>query len=76
MFDLLPENTYSRNAVRWGLVVSALFIAAGVIDMLRHRYDDGLVNIVLGVAMLFIWETGRREPPLSDTDGSRAARSS
>jgi hypothetical protein len=73
VFDLLPENMYSRSAVRWGLVVSALFIGAGVIEMVRHRYDDGLANIVLGLAMLFIWGTRRTKPPLVDVSQSKVA---
>jgi hypothetical protein len=73
VFDLLPENMYSRSAVRWGLVVSALFIGAGVIEMVRHRYDDGLANIVLGLAMLFIWALRRTKPPLVDVSQSKVA---
>jgi len=73
MFELLPENTYSRKAVRWGVVVSVLFIAAGVFGILRHHYEDGFVNVVLGVVMLFIWGTRRREPLQASVTESRAA---
>jgi hypothetical protein len=76
MFQLLPENTYSRKAVRWGVVISVLFIATGVFGIVRRHYEDGFVNVVLGVVMLFIWGTRRREPPLGDGNGSRATRSS
>jgi uncharacterized membrane protein len=74
MFELLPENTYSRKAVRWGVVVSLLFIATGVFGILRHHYEDGFVNIVLGVVMLFIWGTRRREPLQIDVSESKATK--
>jgi hypothetical protein len=76
MFDLLPENSYSRKAVRWGLVISVLFAATGVFGVVRHHYEDGFVNIVLGVAMLLIWSTRRHEPPLVDTGESKTTRAS
>jgi len=76
MFNLLPENSYSRGAVRSGVAISVLFIAAGVFGLLRHHYDDGFIDIVLGVAMLFVWGTRRRETPRADVSESKAARSS
>jgi hypothetical protein len=76
MFDLLPENSYSRKAVRWGLVISVLFVATEVFGLIRHHYEDGFINIVLGVAVLFIWTTRRREPPLVDRGESKATRAS
>jgi len=76
MFDLLPENSYSRKAVRSGIAISLMSIATGVFGLLRHHYEDGFVYVVLGVAMLFIWGTRRREPPQGNINESKAARSS
>ena len=70
MFDLLPENLYSRTAVRWGLILSVMFIAAGVFAIHRQDYVDAIVDVVLGVAMLFIW--GTRGLPQGDVNESGA----
>jgi hypothetical protein len=59
MFELLPENTYPKKAVRWGLILSILFVGAGAFAVLRHHYEEGAVDIVLGAAMLFIWGARR-----------------
>jgi hypothetical protein len=74
MFELLPENSYSQKAVRWGLVVSLLFITTRVFGIVRHHDEDSLINVLLGVAMLFIWGTRRREPPIGRAADSKAAR--
>ena len=63
MFDLLPENSYSKKSVRWGLITSVLLVGAGAFAVMRHHYDDGAVDVALGIAMLFIWTTRRRELP-------------
>jgi len=62
MFDLLPENTFSRKAVRWGIALSFAFIALGLFGVFRGHYEEGTINAALGIAMLQVWSTRKREP--------------
>ncbi len=70
MFDFLPENLYSRNVVRWGIIASVLFIAAGVFAIHQHDYADAIVDVVLGAVTLFLWGTRGRGLPQRDSSGS------
>jgi hypothetical protein len=65
MFNLLPENSYSRKAVWWGIIFSLSFVATGVFGIVRGQRLDGALQVVLGVAMLVVWGSRRREVPKS-----------
>ncbi|MGD0179257.1 MAG: hypothetical protein ABSC15_05525 [Terriglobales bacterium] len=62
MFDLLPENLYSRRAVRSGMILSVLWIGIGVFEIFHHRSasffpEQGYIQAAMGAVMLIIWGT-------------------
>ncbi|MGB8061773.1 MAG: hypothetical protein WCF26_07750 [Candidatus Sulfotelmatobacter sp.] len=81
MFDLLPDNSYSRKAVWLGIIFSLSFVATGVFGVVRGQRLDVTLQVVLGVAMLVVWGSRRHEVPksqgagpMSDSQGERSAR--
>jgi hypothetical protein len=75
MFDLLPENLYSRRAVQWGMILSVFWIGMGVFEIFHHRStslfpEEGYLHVGMGAVMLIIWGTRRELQPGSSESTS------
>jgi hypothetical protein len=73
MFDLLPENSYSRKAVVGGILLSIVLLAIGAVGIARGNGLEGWSDVVVGIGMLMVWSTRKREVP-TDESGNLPSR--
>jgi hypothetical protein len=73
MFDLLPENSYSRKAVVGGILLSIVLLAIGAVGIARGNGLEGWSDVVVGIGMLMVWSTRKREVP-TDERGNLPSR--
>lgn len=66
MFELLPENSYSKKTVIGGIALSVVLLAAGVGEIVRGDGLEGWSNVVVGLGMLVLWTTRKREVPKNE----------